>query len=30
MRFHKIGGPGVAKDEALRPNCEVMIEEREG
>jgi hypothetical protein len=30
MRFHKIGGPGVAKDEVLCPNCQVMVEEREG
>jgi hypothetical protein len=30
MRFHKIGGPGIAKDEALCPNCQGMIEEREG
>ena len=30
MRFHKIGGPGVAQEEALRPNCQVMIEEQEG
>ena len=30
MCFHKIGGPGVAKDEALYPNCQVMSEERKG
>jgi hypothetical protein len=30
MRFLKISGPGVTKDEEFCPHCHVMLEERDG
>jgi ribosomal protein S27AE len=30
MRFLKISGPGVATDDDFCPNCQVMLEDRDG